>query len=144
MQFFVWVVYRAIKPIASSISNYIGENHKLNMPTFAVTDNGTNVIKSCRRLNIPRLPCFAHIMNLCLDPVIFPKEPDAIFVSSVIDKVRNIATLFKRSPKLWNDFKAIYKSEINTSNNPIKIPRDSKTRWNSSLPMINEAISQAE
>ncbi|KAL7632171.1 UNVERIFIED_CONTAM: hypothetical protein RMT77_017513 [Armadillidium vulgare] len=129
--------------IASSINSCIN-SMDLKLPSFAVTDSGTNVVKACQKMNLERISCIAHTINLCLEPIIFQKSSHESPVLNLMEKIRAIASIFKRSPKLWNEYKSIYKTEMKTNIDPNKIPRDCRTRWNSSFPMIEEVIKQKE
>ena len=56
---------------------------------------------------------------------------------NLIDKVRKIAKLFRKSP-LKNDFLQDYVKEINNGQ-PLNLILDTKTRWNSMLHMLERA-----
>ncbi|MGH0128646.1 UNVERIFIED_CONTAM: hypothetical protein FKN15_035724 [Acipenser sinensis] len=99
-------------------------------------------------LYVPKLkqhPCLGHTLHLCLEEIIFPRQGKQVLLeetSAVIERCRSIATLFKRSPSVWNAYAKVYLAE--TGSEPVKILRDCITRWCSSLPVIEKVIQQAE
>jgi len=124
------------KYISKIISEILDEWHiQINPVVAIITDNASNIKKAirdtfeCKR----HIPCFAHTLNLVIQDAI-ATTPE---FQTIVKKVKNIVTYFKRSVKAMNAFNELQIS--NLGQNILKL-KGCKTRWNSLFYMIERFI----
>jgi len=102
-----------------------------NKTKFIVTDNAANMKKACELLSIPRIPCIVHTIQLILKDSLEDSMP-------LMKKARKLTKMFHTSPKLrqkLSDYRHLLKRE-----QEIEVIMDIKTRWNSSLAMLERLL----
>ena len=101
-----------------------------------MTENGTNIKLACELLHWNRLSCFGHNLDLSVKKVL--EDPRIGRVLSVCCKV---VSAFSHSWKQRKELAAIQEEKNLPSNLLI---RDCKTRWGSSLAMIDRVLEQQD
>jgi len=98
---------------------------------IAVTDNAANMIATCQKLKIKRIPCMGHLLNLCAGDVI--KHPT---FKPIFKKCKQIVTEFRKSGPAKLEIDSIQFELDPELKNPLTFISYCKTRWNSRLAMI--------
>jgi len=79
--------------------------------SFAVTDNGSNMLTTCTTLQVQRIACAAHTLQLCVNHVIWPENPTGGSpqqeISQLLAKVRRIVSAVRSSSQARVEFEAV-------------------------------------
>lgn len=99
------------------------------------TDSGSNMVKACKELGVPRIPCFGHILHNAITSSL--KKHDE--VSKLFSLCRQIVSTFSHSFKM--------KSELGRIQKDLDLPQhklvgDVATRWGSKFKMIERIHEQ--
>jgi hypothetical protein len=112
------------------------------------TDNATNNVSAMNMLKLNfqaenffkfksfHLRCFAYVLNLIVENGL-KKSP----LNKLIEKIRNLVTFVKTSPKEQQKFELTSKTLGKVY---FSLKKDVKNRWNSVLIMLNSVISMDE
>lgn len=96
---------------------------------FITSDNAMNMVRAMELMpNTTRVPCVAHVTHLAVTA--------AMAITGVdkhVGSVRSIVHHFSKSP---GDVAILKKELASNGKKPKKLIMDSKTRWNSTLKMI--------
>lgn len=104
-------------------------------PVFFVTDNGANIRKAVTDMaEKMALPCFAHTLQLCLDPAMTS-------IADLREKCRNLATYIRRNKNPRKKLRKYQKKH----NIPVHtLTQEVDTRWNATYDMIERVLEQKE
>jgi len=100
-----------------------------------VTDNATNMLKTCEILKKKHLSCYAHTLNLVVQDNL---NMDCIKCS--INKCKEIVRFIKSSSIATETFKQEQNIESENVKDSYKLVQEVSTRWNSSLNMIRRIL----
>ncbi|CAI6371372.1 unnamed protein product [Macrosiphum euphorbiae] len=117
-----------------------------------VTDGGSNIKAAVRLMNLPHIPCTAHKLNLIVsqalmtnidydDQVSF-EDNDADQIKFLLKKCRSIVGFFKRS-EVGNRHLVEKQKQLGMTNT-LKLKQDVRTRWNSTLVMLERLFKLKE
>ncbi len=98
-----------------------------------VTDSGSNVVKAARDMDLRRIPCYAHSLNLVVTDSI-KSVPD---LQEARDKVSRVVKLTRQSTIAKEKL-----DQLQTSLNmtPKKLIQDVPTRWNALYDMLQRFL----
>jgi hypothetical protein len=99
-----------------------------------VVDNASNFRKALKDADVVSVNCFAHTLQLVLDKPVLQHTG----VSMILKECRKIIGHFSHSPAALQELRNHYAAELPGSQ-PESMPKprqDVKTRWNSSLHML--------
>ncbi|XP_059096833.1 zinc finger BED domain-containing protein 4-like [Tigriopus californicus] len=99
-----------------------------------VIDNGANIVKALRDIDIRQVPCYAHTLNLVAPGSI----KDAPALIKVKDTASKIVEQTKRSPVVQDKFEDIQRNRGHTRIK--KLIQDVPTRWNSTFEMMERLV----
>jgi len=146
------------------LNNHIGENlAEILLTEFnkwdiqskiaaIVTDGGSNIKAAVRLMNLPHVPCTAHKLNLIVsqalmtdidydDQVSF-EDNDADQIKFLLKKCRSIVGIFKRS-EVGNRHLVEKQKQLGMTNT-LKLKQDVRTRWSSTLVMLERLFKLKE
>ena len=90
--------------------------------------------------NLPSLGCFAHTMQLCIQPKLSSSTDGAAFVSQLLSQCRSLVGHFSHSVQAKQRLQTIQQS---IQGHPLKkLLQDVSTRWNSTYYMTKCLIEQ--
>ena len=98
--------------------------------TTMTTDNGTNMISACEKLQLLRLSCFGHILHNAITGALNSQQP----VVDVISKSRKIVSVFSHSSLFRQRLLKVQK-ELNLPQQ--QLVNDVATRWGSKHAMLS-------
>ena len=117
-----------------------------------MSDCGSDVVKFCKLIKVPHLPCLAHVLNILAKKLIgidadfsVPEddetgdELDDIFAFGVSGEVKTAVKDLKK-PSNLQDFLAIQKIKQPELKAPLKPLLANATRWHSTYLMINRVL----
>ncbi|XP_068122102.1 zinc finger BED domain-containing protein 6-like [Hyperolius riggenbachi] len=100
-----------------------------------VSDNGANMVSAVRLGSLTHVPCLAHILNLIVQK--FLKTYSGM--SDLLNTVRKVCSHFKYSATAAASLAQMQRQH---SLPPNKLIRDTATRWNSTLYMVQRLCEQ--
>ena len=103
--------------------------------SLMVTDNAANVIATCRKLAVHRVPCMGHLLNLCVTDLV----KNGTF-KKTFKKCKKIVTEFRKSGPMKLELDRIQLELDNELAKPLNLIGYTKTRWNSRLAMIDRIL----
>ncbi|XP_053594570.1 E3 SUMO-protein ligase ZBED1 isoform X2 [Microplitis demolitor] len=124
------------KNIANALKTII-KNYNLNMNKIvAMTSDSTpNMIKSINTVFEPekdrRLPCFAHRLSHVIPAAVLKMSN----VQEIIDKVKRIVTVTRKSGPASDELLRRQKRDGKTNSTALKFIQSVETRWNSTYDM---------
>lgn len=113
-----------------------------------VTDGGANIKLAVRLMKIQHIPCTAHKLNLIVQQSLQLSEDDRIGeqqdlgLNQILKKCRNIVGFFKRS-EMGNRMLVEKQKQLGVTQ-PLKVKQDIRTRWNSTLFMLERLVKLKE
>ncbi|XP_050062310.1 E3 SUMO-protein ligase ZBED1-like [Aphis gossypii] len=114
-----------------------------------VTDGGANIKAAVRLMGIQHMPCIAHKLNLVVQHALYLTDDAeagdntyAEQLKNILKKCRGIVGYFKRS-EVGNRF-LIEKQKQLGHGQILKLKQDMRTRWNSSLFMMERLVKLKE
>ena len=105
--------------------------------TACVTDNAANVISAAKLMKIPRLPCGAHTLQLCVKAAF---EPEA--VKSLMSKLSGLIQTFNHSTKKMDGLRRVQKETNHFV--PLALIQNVVTRWDSQFIMLERLLRLRE
>lgn len=109
------------------------EHGVMSKVVVGVTDNGANIVRALREINISQVPCYAHTLNLVAQGSI----KDVPTLVKVKDVVSRIVEQTRRSTVVLDKFESIQK---NQGHKIKKLIQDVSTRWNSTYEMMERIL----
>lgn len=117
------------KNVSDALKNIIAEYAISTAQVTAITtDRAANMIAAVKDLKLNHVACFAHAMN-----TIIHKMLDHKFIQPVLEKAKNIYSLFAYSPQAH---RALTESQTKLKLPKLKMPSSCKTRWWSELAQM--------
>ncbi|KAK2578599.1 hypothetical protein KPH14_012218 [Odynerus spinipes] len=123
--------------IAESLATIFTEWNIGEKVTCIVTDNASNMIKTCGLLKKRHLPCYAHTLNLVV-------QENFDCIKTAIKKCKDIVTFIKTSNVAMEIFKKEIEVEDSTTYKQYKLIQEVPTRWNSAFNMIERILKTNE
>ncbi|XP_030756558.1 zinc finger BED domain-containing protein 1-like [Sitophilus oryzae] len=120
--------------LASALNYVFMEWNIKKKITCIVTDNASNMTKTCDILKVKHLPCYAHTINLVVQDSLALAP-----VKIILNRCKEIVRFIKSS----NIATEIFKSEQNTDT-PLKVIQEVPTRWNSAYQMFKRVLKTNE
>ncbi|XP_008181981.1 zinc finger BED domain-containing protein 1-like [Acyrthosiphon pisum] len=120
----------------------------LNKVVAIVTDGAVNIKLAVRLMDIPQIPCTAHKLNLIVQQSLEMSEVDEADrdetggFKNILKKCRNIVAFFKRS-EVGNRILVEKQKQLGI-NKVLKVKQDVRTRWNSTLLMLERLVQLKE
>jgi len=120
----------------------------LNKVVAIVTDGAANIKLAVRLMDIPQIPCTAHKLNLIVQQSLEMSEVDEADIDetgglkNILKKCRNIVAFFKRS-EVGNRILVEKQKQLGI-NKVLKVKQDVRTRWNSTLFMLERLVQLKE
>jgi len=103
-------------------------------------DNVKNMERCMSVANLPSLGCFAHTMQLCIQPKLSSSTDGTAFVSQLLSQCRSLVGHFSHSVQAKQRLQTIQQS---IQGHPLKkLLQDVSTRWNSTYYMTKRLIEQ--
>ncbi|KAI7792535.1 putative zinc finger BED domain-containing protein 4-like [Triplophysa rosa] len=104
-------------------------------------DNASNMIKAMNHLGVPSLGCFAHTLQLIVNEGLLSQRsiPNREQRRTTLAVSRKIVGHFKHSPLAYSRLEDI---QLELNMQPRRLQQDVRTRWNSTLYMIESLIAQ--
>lgn len=114
------------------------ENWNLDVTRLVAmtTDNGSNVVAAYRNLNILRVSCFGHNLDLAIK-----KGLDIQQVHRALARCHSLVELFHRS---WKKTRDLREKQRQLDLPQHKIMGDVSTRWGSTFSMISRILEQQQ
>lgn len=106
-----------------------------------VTDGGANIKLAVRLLDIPQIPCTAHKLNLIVQQSLELTD-DTGGLKIISKKCRNLVGFFKRS-EVGNRILIEKQNQLGITQ-ILKVKQDVRTRWNSTLLMLERLVQLKE
>lgn len=118
-----------------------------------VTDSGANIKSAIRLMDIQHIPCTAHKLNLVVQKALCLTEDDSVEeelnafddsgkIKLIFKKCRTIVGYFKRS-EVGNRILEEKQTQMGFTK-VMKLKQDVKTRWNSTLIMLERLVKLKE
>ena len=99
-----------------------------------ITDNGANMVSGIELVDIPRGPCFLHMLQLAIQDRIMSQRS----VSDMIARSKRVVTHFNHSALACDRL-----SKIQDLNLPKKkLVQDVPTRWNSTFYLLQRLLQK--
>jgi len=107
---------------------------------IVLRDNAKNMERCMSVANLPSLGCFAHTMQLCIQPKLSSSTDGAAFVSQLLSQCHSLVGHFSHSVQAKQRLRTIQQS---IQGHPAKkLLQDVSTRWNSTHYMTKRLIEQ--
>ena len=107
---------------------------------IVLRDNAKNMERCMSVANLPSLGCFAHTMQLCIQPKLSSSTDGAAFVSQLLSQCRSLLGHFSHYVQAKQRLRTIQQSK---QGHPAKkLLQDVSTRWNSTYYMTKRLIEQ--
>jgi len=129
--------------LSQTLKNIFNEWEIIHKILAIVTDSGANIKSAVNKLQIPHIPCTAHILNLIVTQAITFRSPPGENNEVGLNELQNLNDLLKKCRSIVTYFK---KSEVANRKladkllqlgaTKLKLIQDVSTRWNSSLYML--------
>ena len=100
-----------------------------------VTDNASNMVRAAQEGNMPRVGCFAHTIQLCVNDGLEKQRR----VSKAISTGKRVVTHFSHS-NLSTQALLDQQAIMDPSQKAVKLVQDVATRWNSSFLMMQRLL----
>jgi hypothetical protein len=102
---------------------------------LVIHDNGANISKAFRDINVPHTSCFAHTLQLVIHDGLLGKR----FVDDLLFDCRKIVGHFKQSSSATVE---LHKLQKQLQLPHAQLVQDVKTRWNSTFYMLERLLEQ--
>ena len=123
--------------IAEELKGIIQEwSLSIDKLSAATTDNGSNIVLATEILEVQRMPCFSHTLQLAVEKAM--QLPD---ISKAIARCKRLVTHFNHSSKSSYLLK---QKQANLHHSQHCLVQDVATRWNSAFYMIERIIEQQQ
>lgn len=119
-----------ISDIMKDILSEWGVN--INEISCATTDNGSNILKSVKDLNLPHLTCFAHNINIGVN--------NALNIMEVKRAVARLKCLQSSIAHSWKMKRDLHKAQTDLHLEPMSLPSACPTRWWSTVKLCHRFI----
>lgn len=98
------------------------------------TDNGSNMIKACRLMDIPRMHCFGHCLHLAISGALGDDR-----ITRLVGKCRKISSYFTQSFQR--------KTKLEAAQRKLGLAlkcmvTDCETRWNAKYHLLDRILTQ--
>ena len=135
-----------MQPLEDShtVSSYLAEVYKkmfsnwnisVNQVHLVLRDNAANMAKAMREASLLSFGCFAHSLQLVVEDGVLSQRA----VVDVFATCRKIVGYFKHSPVAYSRLRSIQECLDIPQH---RLQQDIRTRWNSSLHMVQSLIKQ--
>jgi len=105
-------------------------------------DNTANMVKGIDEANVASVGCFAHSMQLYIQPQLSSKKDDVKFLVQLLAQCRSLVGHFSHSVLAKEKLKAIQESIQGAPKH--KLIQDVSTRWNSAFYTVERLLEQEE
>lgn len=102
--------------------------------TSFTTDSASNMKLAISNLDLPRIPCFGHVLHNGVTYALSNEKVD-----SVVAKAREVCAKFSRS---WKQQQLLKEAQQRLGLPERRIPADCKTRWGTKYKMLAAMIEQ--
>lgn len=119
--------------IVETLTNLLAD-WGLNVKEMAscTTDNGSNILKAIRCLNIPHVPCFGHCINIGVNK--------ALMLPQLNKAIARLKTLQRTIAHSWKMKRDLVKAQEFLKMNVVTIPSACDTRWWSTLKLCRRVL----
>jgi len=107
-----------------------------------VRDNVDDMARGTEVAGIPSVGCFAHSMQLCIQPQLTSKKDDMKHIVQLLAQCRSLGDHFSHSVLAKEKFRRVQESMQGIPHH--QLTQDVATRWNSTYYMVDRIVEQEE
>jgi len=119
------------------------DNWQLTSKVHAVVrDNAADMARGVEVAGIPSVGCFAHSMQLCIQPQLTSKKDDTKHIVQLLEQCRSLGDHFSHSALAREKFRGVQESMQGVPHH--QLIQDVATRWSSTYYMVDRIVEQEE
>ena len=142
MAFFILTGAHTAVHIAGEFGKMLDNWQLTSKVHVVVRDNAANMVRGMDVAGIPSVGCFAHSMQLCIQPQLTSKKDDVKYIVQLLAQCRSLVGHFSHSVLAKEKFRGVQESMQGIPHH--KLIQDVATRWNSTYYMVDRIVEQEE